>query len=619
MTSLRSKLIGASLLQASLLAWISWSGADQVAEAERLANQQRAVMQSRAAALQATITVGRLRQGEPAEAELQRCLTELHDSWQAAGAGPESALAPLPGFVRAAAKFAPLRQQVDAGREAVDTQVAPVLAALAQLEPAMGLLDDPDDALETLAGARLQLTRQQNAFFRFAATAGSEDGDQARLELQLAGDEVQQVLTSLGGDGDEALPAGPARDRAAAAAEAATTLLRSVHAYVALVGERATLQAEFLRGAKALDDALVQRQATIAAAGAAAMHYNQQRQMLVIGVSAALLLALLLLLLLLLLGRVVRPIARTAGLLADIGSGACDLAQRLQIDSRDEVGAFARGFNAFVTKIHATVRAVDGSVGKLSTSMRDLDARTSELQALAATTQDQAERLGASAAVVVGAVGDAAAAAGGWRSSTTAVGDASSSARTASQATVQTMARVDTTVRGLAEHASQIGKVTEVIANLARQTNLLALNAAIEAARAGSAGAGFAVVADEVRSLAVRTAAEAAAIGRRIDDIQRAAHQAVGAITDVSHQVGQVDSEQCRITAAVTAMNTSGSTVGDAITRAVTDTTTIQQICPQVAEGTTRTRELSQATAQLTGAVRDTANQLSQLVQQFRL
>jgi hypothetical protein len=38
-----------------------------------------------------------------------------------------------------------------------------------------------------------------------------------------------------------------------------------------------------------------------------------------------------------------------------------------------------------------------------------------------------------------------------------------------------------------------------------------------------------------------------------------------------------------------------------------------------VAEGTTRTRELSQATAQLTGAVRDTANQLSQLVQQFRL
>lgn len=89
-------------------------------------------------------------------------------------------------------------------------------------------------------------------------------------------------------------------------------------------------------------------------------------------------------------------------------------------------------------------------------------------------------------------------------------------------------ARVSNGMRLLDEHASGIGRIVELIKDIADQTNLLALNAAIEAARAGDAGRGFAVVADEVRKLAEKTMQATGEVTAAIHAIQEGVREGTG-------------------------------------------------------------------------------------------
>ena len=78
---------------------------------------------------------------------------------------------------------------------------------------------------------------------------------------------------------------------------------------------------------------------------------------------------------------------------------------------------------------------------------------------------------------------------------------------------VQGMYRVEESIRRASEivevlgrRSQEIGRIVDVIQEVADQTNLLSLNAAIIAAQAGEQGLAFGVVAEEIRSLAERTA-----------------------------------------------------------------------------------------------------------------
>ena len=96
-----------------------------------------------------------------------------------------------------------------------------------------------------------------------------------------------------------------------------------------------------------------------------------------------------------------------------------------------------------------------------------------------------------------------------------------------------------TRLNHLGEQAQGIGRIMNVITDIADQTNLLALNAAIEAARAGEAGRGFAVVADEVRKLAEKTMTATKEVGDAVKAIQSGTQVNIRGMEDASVSVGR--------------------------------------------------------------------------------
>ena len=104
--------------------------------------------------------------------------------------------------------------------------------------------------------------------------------------------------------------------------------------------------------------------------------------------------------------------------------------------------------------------------------------------------------------------------------------------------------------------SGEIGKIIDVIDQIAFQTNLLALNAGVEAARAGEAGKGFAVVAQEVRDLAQRSAAAAKEINTLIANSRSEVSSGVQLVVETGSALQQIETYVSEIDVKVEAITT---------------------------------------------------------------
>jgi len=160
----------------------------------------------------------------------------------------------------------------------------------------------------------------------------------------------------------------------------------------------------------------------------------------------------------------------------------------------------------------------------------------------------------------------------------------------------------DQLVRGLAEAATKIGAVVNLINDIASQTNLLALNATIEAARAGEAGKGFAVVANEVKHLANQTGKATEEIGAQIASVQQQTEQAVQAISGIAATIRELDAVSGAIANAVEEQGAATQEITRNIQEAHAGTSEVARNVVEVSNGA---RESSQAALSVFNASRD--------------
>ncbi|MFO0898010.1 MAG: methyl-accepting chemotaxis protein [Pirellulales bacterium] len=175
-------------------------------------------------------------------------------------------------------------------------------------------------------------------------------------------------------------------------------------------------------------------------------------------------------------------------------------------------------------------------------------------------------------------------------------------------------------VRELGTAADEIGKVIDVIQDIADQTNLLALNATIEAARAGESGKGFAVVATEVKELAKQSATATDTIRQRILGMQDSTSETVRAIAEISEAIKNVNEVARSIAAAVEEQSIATKEIARNVAHTSGVATTVSlgvsesaSACQEITKNIARVDQAAKQTAVGAAQAKDAGSQLLDL------
>ncbi|MGL4730795.1 MAG: methyl-accepting chemotaxis protein [Clostridium sp.] len=220
-----------------------------------------------------------------------------------------------------------------------------------------------------------------------------------------------------------------------------------------------------------------------------------------------------------------------------------DLSNKVEINSKDEIGEIAKAINNMIDNLRGIVNNMAENSENVSASGEELSAiisemnkqiytitsGTEEIAAAMEETSASAQEMNSSSYVIKEAVQDLTASASEGKNAADEFKNRALTIKESSEEAKKVTldmykAKESLIIKAIEEGkvVEEIGMMTNIIENIAEQINLLALNASIEAARAGEHGKGFAVVANEVANLAAQSKDTVSSIQNVIVDVKKA-------------------------------------------------------------------------------------------------
>ena len=264
----------------------------------------------------------------------------------------------------------------------------------------------------------------------------------------------------------------------------------------------------------------------------------------------------------------------------------------------------------FEATVRAALEALQKSANSMQSTAQSMSATADQSSALVSAVASAAEETSANVQTVSSGTEE-------LSSSIAEIGRQVIASAQIARKAVDEAGATDATMQGLAENASRISVVVDLIQVIASQTNLLALNATIEAARAGEAGRGFAVVASEVKSLANQTAKATEEIRAQIASMQQVTVSAVGAIRNIGHTIGEINDVTTAIAAAVEEQGAATREIARNIQHAAGGTSEVSSNIVGVSTASTEAGSAASEVLSASGALRREADVLRSEIDAF--